>query len=92
MSAAAKVEDPRPAFDYALRHCPEKLQITVLDDMLVGSARASKGKPPSVTLAMSEEQIKNLRGQKERDILLVVRIPHAVVKRSKSLIVLPGED
>lgn len=89
---ARKKEDPRPAFDFALARYPERLEVSNLEDMLLGSARRSATQPARVELGLSDEAVKNLRGEPERrDLYLVVRIPREVVERSKSLILLPGE-
>jgi hypothetical protein len=86
-------EDPRPAFDYALRNCPQELQVTNLEDVLLSTSRARPGEaPPRAEIALSEEQVKNLRGlPARRDLVLIVRIPRAVVERSRSRIILPSE-
>jgi hypothetical protein len=87
-------EDPRPAFDYAMRNCPQKIQVTLVEDVLLGSTRGNEavGKAPAMELELTPEQAKNLRGDAaRRDLLLLIRIPRDVVDRSKSSIILPGE-
>lgn len=84
--------DPRPVFDYALANWPQLLQVTVLGDLVTEAARGNDKRPAYMKLAVPDEMVKNLRGdEKQRDLVLVIRIPNEVVQRSKRLIVLPGE-
>ena len=88
----APPEDPRPAFDFALAKYPERMEVSRLEDVLLSSARQSGGKPARVELGLSDEAVKNLRGEPaRRDLYLLVRIPREVVERSKSTILLPSE-
>jgi hypothetical protein len=86
--------DPRPVFDFALANYPHLLQVTTVADVMVGSRRARPDvrRPASIELAVPDETVVNLRGEHDRqDLLLLVRIPREVIERSQSLVITPGE-
>ena len=68
------------------------MELVPVADLLLDSARQNEKRPAYVKLAMADELVKSLRGQRQQqDVLLLVRIPGDVLERSESRIVLPGE-
>ena len=67
-------------------------RLAPIADLLLDSARQNEKRPAYVKLAMADELVKSLRGQRQQqDVLLLVRVPGEVLERSESRIVLPGE-
>ncbi|HVT57668.1 MAG TPA: hypothetical protein VHR45_04640 [Thermoanaerobaculia bacterium] len=86
------MQNPRQALTYALEKYPERVEMTPLGELVLESARQNARRPAYVKLALPDELVKGLRGtQSERDLVLVVRVPHEVLERSESRIILPGE-
>jgi hypothetical protein len=86
------MDNPIKSLLYALEKYPEKVEMVPIEELVTDSARQNPKRPAYVTLAVPDEVVKSLRGRSEdRDLLLLVRVPKAVLQRSESLIVLPGE-
>ena len=86
------MEDLAKKLLFALDKYPEKVEMVPVADLLLDSARQNEKRPAYVKLAMADELVKSLRGQRQqKDVLLLVRIPGEVLERSESRIVLPGE-
>jgi hypothetical protein len=86
------MEDLAKKLQFALDKYPEKVEMVPVVDLLLDSARQNEKRPAYVKLAMADEMVKSLRGQRQqKDVLLLVRIPGEVLERSESRIVLPGE-
>jgi len=78
---------------YALEKYPERVEMVPIEQIVTDSARQNPKRPAYVTLAVPDEVVKSLKGNRneERDLVLLVRVPKEVLERSESLIVLPGE-
>lgn len=82
---------------YALEKYPERVEMVPIEQIVTDSARQNAKRPAYVTLAVPDEIVKSLKGNRndqgnnERDLVLLVRVPKEVLERSESLIVLPGE-
>jgi len=78
---------------YALEKYPERVEMVPIEQIVTDSARQNAKRPAYVTLAVPDEVVKSLKGNRneERDLVLLVRVPKEVLERSESLIVLPGE-
>jgi hypothetical protein len=86
------MEHPAKSLAYALEKYPDRVEVVPLEEVVIESARQNPKRPAFVKLAVGDDLVKSLRGtEKERDLLLLVRVPRAVVEREKSRIVLPGE-
>lgn len=86
------MEDLVKKLQFALEKYPQQVELVPLADLLLDSARQNEKRPAYVKLAMADELVKSLRGQREqKDILALVRIPGEVLERADSRIVLPGE-
>lgn len=89
--------DPRPDLDYALQHYPQELSIFRVEDLAVDWRRAPRdrggkvidGKHGAVTLALRDEIVANQRGPHEdRDLIVCIKIPAAVLKQRRSRVLL----
>jgi hypothetical protein len=70
---------------------PNAVEIVPLEEVVVDSARGSADRPGTLKLAIPDAVVKNLRGDpSKRDTLLLVHIPHDLVEREASPIILPG--
>lgn len=88
------MQNPRKALSYALEKYPERVEMVPIEELVTDSARQNPKRPAYVTLSVPDEIVKNLkgsRGNEERDLVLLVRVPKEILERSESLIVLPGE-
>jgi hypothetical protein len=86
------MQDLLKQLQFALEKYPQQVELVPIADLLLDSARQNEKRPAFVKLAMADELVKNLRGQRQqKDVLLMVRIPSEVLERADSLIVLPGE-
>jgi hypothetical protein len=86
------MEDLVKKLQFALDKYPQQVEMVPVADLLLDSARQNEKRPAYVKLAMADELVKSLRGQRrQKDVLLLVRIPGEVLERSESRIVLPGE-
>jgi hypothetical protein len=86
------MQNSRKALAFALEKYPERVEMVPLEQIVTDSARQNPKRPAYVTLAVPDEVVKSLKGNREsRDLLLLVRVPKEVLERSESRIVLPGE-
>ena len=86
------MQNPRKALSYALEKYPERVEMVPIEQIVTDSARQNPKRPAYVTLAVPDEVVKSLKGNREeRDLVLLVRVPKEVLERSESRIVLPGE-
>lgn len=86
------MQNPLKALSYALEKYPERVEVAPLDELVTDSARQNPKRPAYVTLAVPDDLVKGLKGNREsRDLVLLVRVPKEILERSESLIVLPGE-
>ncbi len=86
------MQDLLKQLQFALEKYPQQVELVPIADLLLDSARQNEKRPAFVKLAMADELVKSLRGQRQqKDVLLMVRIPSEILERADSLIVLPGE-
>ncbi len=86
------MEDLVRKLQFALDKYPQQVELVEVADLLLDSARQNEKRPAFVKLALADELVKSLRGQRQqKDVLLLVRVPGEVLERSESRIVLPGE-
>ena len=86
------MEDLAKKLQFSLEKYPQQVELVPVADLLLDSARQNEKRPAFVKLALADELVKSLRGQRQqKDVLLLVRIPGEVLERSESRIVLPGE-
>jgi len=86
------MEDLMKSLQFALEKYPQRVEIAPARDLLMDSARKNDRRPAYVKLAVPDEVVKALRGQREsQDVVLLVRIPAEITERAGSRIVLPGE-
>jgi hypothetical protein len=89
---ADTTSDPKRQLAFALDKYPERVEAAPVASLLMDSARQNAKRPAYVQLAVPDEVVKALRGQRsDSDLLLLVRVPHEVLERAESRIVLPGE-
>ncbi len=86
------MEDLIKSLQFALEKYPQRVELVPARDLLMDSARKNDRRPAYVKLAVPDEVVKALRGNREnRDLVLLVRIPAEINERADSRIVLPGE-
>ena len=86
------MQNPRKALAYALEKYPERVEMVPIEQIVTDSARQNAKRPAYVTLAVPDEVVKSLKGNRDdRDLVLLVRVPKEILERSESLILLPGE-
>jgi hypothetical protein len=86
------MQNPRKALAYALEKYPERVEMVPIEQIVTDSARQNPKRPAYVTLAVPDEVVKTLKGNRDdRDLVLLVRVPKEILERSESLILLPGE-
>lgn len=87
------MDDPRKALEFALEKYPEKVELMAIEQLVIESARQNAKRPAYVKLAVPDDVVKGLKGapRAEQDLVLLVRLPREVLRRSESRIVLPGE-
>jgi len=86
------MQNPRKALAYALEKYPERVEMVPIEQIVTESARQNPKRPAYVTLAVPDEVVKSLKGNRDdRDLVLLVRVPKEILERSESLILLPGE-
>ncbi len=87
------MDDPRQLLTYALETYPDKVEVAPVEQLVMESARQNAKRPAYLKLAVPDDLVKQLRGQREqRDMVLLLRLPREVQERAESPIVLPGED
>ena len=87
------MQNPWKALTYALDKYPEKVAMIPLQELLLESARKNDKRDAFVKLAVPDEVVKGLRGNRAetQDLVMLVIVPKEVEQRSESLIILPGE-
>jgi hypothetical protein len=86
------MQNPRKALAYALEKYPERVEMVPIEQIVTDSARQNPKRPAYLTLAVPDEVVKSLKGNRDdRDLVLLVRVPKEILERSESLILLPGE-
>ena len=87
------MDDPRQLLSYALETYPERVELAPVEQILIETARQNDKRPAYVKLAVPDDLVKQLRGQREQqDMILLLRLPREVQERAESPIVLPGEE
>lgn len=78
---------------YVLEHHPEQLEVQNIRGLVVDHARQNAKRPAQVTLAIADDVVKGLRGPASAaDVVLLLRIPKAVIEQSERRIIRPGEE
>lgn len=86
------MEDLIKSLQFALDKYPQRVELAPVRDLMMDSARQNDRRPAFVKLAVPDEVVKALRGQRDnQDMVLLVRIPAEINERVDSRIVLPGE-
>ena len=86
------MQDLIKSLQFALEKYPQRVELAPVKELLIDSARQNDRRPAFVKLAVPDDIVKSLRGNREdQDLVLLVRIPAAVSDRVESRIVLPGE-
>ena len=86
------MDDALKSLQFALDKYPERVELVPVEQLLVDSARQNEKRNAYIKLAVPDEMVKSVRGKlKDRDVVLLVRIPNEVLDRADSRIVLPGE-
>jgi hypothetical protein len=86
------MQNPRKSLAYALEKYPERVEMVPIEQIVTDSARQNPKRPAYVTLAVPDEVVKSLKGNRDdRDLVLLVRVPKEILERSESLILRPGE-
>lgn len=83
--------DPRTVLAKALERHPERVESVPVQTLLMESARQNPKRPAYLKLAVPDEVAKTVRGGREGDLVLLVRVPRDVVERQESPIILPGD-
>lgn len=85
--------------DYARAHYPDHLTVVPPVILRVRRERVMKAsktgpvrvKPASMTVQIPDQIAARLKSEANKDILLLMHIPEAVMERANSRIILPGE-
>ena len=86
------MNDDLKSLGFALEKYPEKVETFPVDRLVLDSARQNEKRAAYLKLAVPDEVVKTLRGDKDaRDLVLIVRVPREIVDREESRIVLPNE-
>lgn len=86
------MDDALKSLQFALDKYPDRVELVPVEQLLVDSARQNEKRNAYIKLAVPDEMVKSVRGKlKDRDVVLLVRIPNEVLDRADSRIVLPGE-
>ena len=86
------MEDLLKSLQFALEKYPQRVEVAPIKELLIDSARQNPRRPAYVKLAVPDEIVKTMRGNRDdQDLVLIVRIPAEVSDRVDSRIVLPGE-
>lgn len=86
------MDTPERTLAFALEKYPDRVEVAPIDKLVIDAARQNDKRSAYVTLAVPDAVVKGLRGKsEERDLVLIVRIPHDILGRAESRIVLPGE-
>lgn len=72
-----------------LQKYKDLIEIADLEKVMVDSSRGKEGGPGFIKIAVPDEIVKNLRGDKEkRDLILLIRIPNDLKKKMESPIII----
>lgn len=86
------MDQSRKHLAYALETYPEQVEVASIDQLLLESARQNAKRPAYLKLAVPDDMVKQLRGQREqRDLVLLLRVPRDILDRAESPIILPNE-
>ena len=86
------MDDALKSLQFALEKYPDRVELVPVEQLLVDSARQNEKRNAYIKLAVPDEMVKSVRGNRDdRDVVLLVRIPNEVLDRADSRIVLPGE-
>lgn len=86
------MDNPLKSLQFAMEKYPDRIELAPVQDLLIDSARQNDRRPAFVKLAVPDDMVKALRGNRPgKDTVLIVRIPAEVSDRVESRIVLPGE-
>jgi hypothetical protein len=86
------MENIEKTLAFALEKYPQQIEVVEVEKLLLESARQNPKRPAYLKLAVPDEMVKSLRGDREnRDLVLLVRVPKEIHGRAESPIVLPGE-
>ena len=86
------MNDDLKSLGFALDKYPEKVETFPVDQLVLDSARQNEKRAAYLKLAVPDEVVKTLRGDKDaRDLVLIVRVPRDIVERQGSRILLPNE-
>ncbi len=86
------MNDDLKSLGFAIDKYPEKVETLPVDRLVLDSARQNDKRAAYLKLAVPDEVVKTLRGDKDaRDLVLIVRVPREIVDREESRIVLPNE-
>jgi len=84
--------DAQSTLRFALEKYADRVEALPVDQLVMDSARRNEKRPAYVKLAVPDEMVKSLRGDRgSADLILLVRVPREVIDREGSAIVLPGE-
>ncbi len=86
------MNDDLKSLGFALEKYPERVETFAVDRLVLDSARQNEKRSAYLKLAVPDQVVKTLRGDKDaRDLVLIVRVPREIVDRVESRIVLPNE-
>ena len=86
------MNDDLKSLGFALEKYPHKVETFPVDRIVLDSARQNDKRAAYLKLAVPDDVVKTLRGDKDaRDLVLIVRVPREIVDRRDSRIVLPNE-
>lgn len=86
------MDNPLKSLQFAIEKYPDRIEVAPARDLLLDSARQNDRRPAFIKLAVPDDLVKALRGNRAgQDTVLLVRIPAEVNDRVESRIVLPGE-
>ena len=86
------MNDDLKSLGFALEKYPDKVETFPVDQLVLDSARQNRKRAAYLKLAVPDDVVKTLRGDKAaRDLVLIVRVPREIVDRRDSRIVLPNE-
>jgi hypothetical protein len=86
------MNDDLKSLGFALQKYPDQVEAFSVDRLVLDSARQNQKRAAYLKLAVPDDVVKTLRGDKDaRDLVLIVRVPREIVDREESRIVLPNE-
>jgi hypothetical protein len=87
------MQSPLKSLTFALEKYPEKVAMIPLRELLLESARKNDKRTAWVKIAVPDDVVKGLKGNRDQegDLVMLVVVPKEVSERSESLIILPGE-